>query len=46
MYISRVTGYNFQMKIVFLSLKIVLVLVNSVDYGEMSHYAAFHLDVC
>ena len=30
-------------KIVFLSLKISFVLVNSVDPDEMMHYAAFHL---
>ena len=29
----------------FLSLKIVLILANSVDPDEMQHYAAFHLDL-
>ena len=33
------------MKIVFFSLKIVFVLVDSVDHGEMSHYATFHLGI-
>ena len=28
---------------VFLSLKVVLILANSVDPDEMQHYAAFHL---
>ena len=42
-YILRVTGYNFQIKIVFLSLKIVFVLVNRIDLDEMSHFAAFHM---
>ena len=28
---------------VFLSLKIVFILANSVDSDEMQHYAAFHL---
>ena len=35
--IPGVTGYNFH-KIVFLSLKIVFVLANSVDPDEMLHY--------
>ena len=38
-----VRGYNFQNKIVILSLKIVFVLENSVDPDEMLHYAAFLL---
>ena len=38
-----VTGYNFKMKNVFLSLKIIFVVANSVDSDEMPHYAAFHL---
>ena len=38
-----VTGYNFQIKIVFLSLMIVLVLGNSADPDEMLQYASFHL---
>ena len=38
-----VTGYNFQQKSIFFSLKIVFVLANSVDPDEMPHYAAFHL---
>ena len=40
-----VTGYNFQVKIVFLSMKIVLTLkiAISVDPNEMPHYVAFHL---
>ena len=37
------TGYNFQIKIAFLSLKMVLVLANNGDHGEMPHHAAFHL---
>ena len=37
------TGYNFQLTIVFLSLKIVFVQSNSEDPDEMLHYAAFHL---
>ena len=36
-----VTGYNFLVKIVFLSLKIVFALANSVDSDEMPHYVAF-----
>ena len=38
-----VTGYNFQIKIVFNSPKIVFVLANSEDPDEMLHYVAFHL---
>ena len=38
-----VTGYNFQKKIVFLSLKINFVLANSADPDEMPHHVAFHL---
>ena len=38
-----VTGYKFQIKIVFLSLKIVCDTAKSVDPDEMLHYAAFHL---
>ena len=38
-----VTGCNFKKKIVFLSLKTVFVLANSVDPDEMPHNAAFHL---
>ena len=34
---------DFTNKIVFLSLKIVYVLANSVDPDEMLHYAAFQL---
>ena len=37
------TGYNFQIKNVFLSWKLVFGLASSVDLDEMSHYAAFHL---
>ena len=33
-----VTGYNFQIKLYFFYLKIVFVLANSVDTGEMPHY--------
>ena len=40
---SIVYGYNFQIKIEFLSLKVVFVLANSVDPDEMLHYAANHL---
>ena len=32
-------------KNVFISLKCVLILVNSVDPDEMPHHAAFHLDL-
>ena len=35
-----VTEYNLQMKIVFLSLKIVFVLTKSVEPDEMPHYGA------
>ena len=35
--------FLFQNKIVFLSLKIVFVLANSVDPDEMPHSEAFHL---
>ena len=38
-----VTGLNFQNNIVFSSMRIALVLANSVDPDEMQHYAAFHL---
>ena len=44
-----VTGYNFQVIIVFLSLKIVFGLANSVDPDEMRHNynnnVAFHPDL-
>ena len=40
-----VTGYHFQVKIVFLSLKIVFGLANSVDPDEMPHNVAFHPDL-
>ena len=39
------SGYNFQKNIVFFCLKIFLTFTNSVDPGEMLHYAAFHLDL-
>ena len=40
-----VTGYNFQIKSLFLSLKIVFALkqIASVKPDEMPHYAVFHL---
>ena len=38
-----VMGYNFHIKNLFLSLKIVFVIANSVDPDEMPHYTAFHL---
>ena len=38
-----VTGYNFQIKSVFISLKIFFFLANSVDPDEMPHCATFHL---
>ena len=37
---SQVEYLNYD---VFLSLKIVLILANNADPGEMQHYAAFHL---
>ena len=40
-YIKGVKWYNFKITIVFLSLKIVFVLANSVDPDEISHHAAF-----
>ena len=40
-----VTGYTFQIKIAFLSLKIDFALANSVDPDEMPHYVAFHLSL-
>ena len=47
MYASRVTGYNFKIKIVYLSLKIVFVKLkaNRVEYDEILHHdaAAFHM---
>ena len=38
-----VKGYDFQNKSIFLSLKIVFVLANSVDPDEMPHNVTFHL---
>ena len=38
-----VTGYNFQIKIAFLFLKIIFALANGAEPDEMPHYAAFHL---
>ena len=38
-----IQGYICQIKIVFLPRRSFLVLANSVDPDEMSHYAAFHL---
>ena len=35
--------YNFLNCEVFLSVKVVLILANSVDSDEMQHYATFHL---
>ena len=43
LYTLRVTGYDFQKNIVFLSLKIDFDLANSADPDEMPHYVAFHL---
>ena len=40
-----VTGYNFQIKIVFLSLKMDFVKANSTDPDEMQHHVAFHQDL-
>ena len=40
---QRVIGFNFQIKIVFLSQKIILYMANSADLDEMLHYALFHL---
>ena len=41
------TGFTFPNDIVFLSLKIVFILANSVDPDEMMYYVAFHLQgVC
>ena len=42
LYILRGTGYYFN-KMVFLSLKIIFVLANSLDPDEMPHNAAIHL---
>ena len=39
---GEVTGYNNQIKIVFLSPKMVFVLANSLDPDEISHNATFH----
>ena len=39
---GEVTGYNFQIKIVFFSPKIIFVSANSLDPDEMSHNATFH----
>ena len=36
---------KFPNKIVFVSLKIIFVLTNSVDTDEMMHYVAFHLSL-
>ena len=38
-----VTGYSFQMKIAFHSLKFVFILANTVDPDEMPYDVAFHL---
>ena len=38
-----ITCYNFQIKIVFIFLKIVFSLANGVDSDEMQHDVAFHL---
>ena len=35
--------YNFQVKIVFLSLKIIVISANSLDPDEISHFAPFHM---
>ena len=40
----EITGYNFKIIFLFLSLKIIVfVLANSVDLNEMPHDVAFHL---
>ena len=44
-YILRGQRLYFPNRIVFLSLKIVLISVNSADPDEMLHYAAFHLSL-
>ena len=38
-----VKGYDYQIKTVFLSLKIIFVLENSVDPDKMLHYVTFYL---
>ena len=40
LYILRVTDYDFQINIIFISLMIDLVLVNSADPDEKLHYAS------
>ena len=43
MYILRITGDNLQKNNVFISLKIVFALANSVNTdGKLYYYAAFH----
>ena len=42
--IARGHRLQFPITVVFLSLKIIFVLVNSVDPDEMPNYLAFHLD--
>ena len=42
-YIEVSQVYNFQIKKVFLSLKICFVLANSLNPDEMPHHAEFHL---
>ena len=37
-----VTGYNFLIRIAFLSLKMIFVLANSVDPDEIPLYVTFH----
>ena len=41
--IQVVTGYNFQIKLQFVSIMIIFVLVNSVYPDEMPNYVPFNL---
>ena len=38
-----ITGYSFQIKLYFFSLKIVFVLAKFIDHDEVLHYVPFHL---
>ena len=45
LYIQGDKGHHFQIKIVFQSLKIVLISTNSADSDDILHSVAFHQDL-